>query len=207
MRLKTRIPALALAAIFCATGAMADNAIPPCDGASPVAAESAQQPSGRRKRPGSMRHSEADVQNARRVTRLKGTHIHDNTTFNGDVYMTGDAGAIKIGSARIVFRNGGYTLSYEAGEFDMRTSSTHSDRVREGITEYEYNNSWRPEKLGSDFAHAGKYEIAEQYGKVHLILYDGNTDKVFASIPLASANDSSFEFQEEDFLIQFAPAK
>lgn len=159
----------------------------------------------RRRRPGSMQHTEADVRNAQKVTKLTGRYIRDGKVFTGPVYMTGDAGGIKIGNARLAFRNGGYTLSYTAGEFEMRKSSTRSDRLREGISEYAYEHSWKDEKLGKDFAHAGRYEIAEQYGKIHLILYDGSTKGVFAKIPLVSANDNSFEFSEEDFLFRFTP--
>lgn len=168
---------------------------------------SADETQARRKRPGSMTHTEAEVQNARKTTTLHGRYIKDNTAFDGAVYMVGDAGGIKIGTARLTFRNGTYTLAYEAGKFTMRTSSTREDRLREGITEYEYDNSWKDEKLGNDFAHAGKYEIAEQFGKVNLILYDGNTGNVFAKIPLSGADDDSFEFTEDDFLLKFTPAR
>lgn len=166
----------------------------------------ADEPRARRKRPGSMTHTEAEVKNARKVTRLQGRYIKDNSTFDGDVYMVGDAGGIKIGKARIVLKNGGYTLSYDAGSFTMRDASTRDERMSKGITEYEYEHSWKDEKLGKDFAHAGKYEIAEQFGKINLILYDGNSTDVFVRIPLTSANDKSFEFTDEDFLIRFASA-
>lgn len=46
-----------------------------------------------RKRPGAMRHTEAEVENARRVTAVKAKYIHDNAQFKGAAYMTGDAGA------------------------------------------------------------------------------------------------------------------
>lgn len=168
----------------------------------PVAADiQAQRPS--RKRPSTMKHTEAEVQNSRKVTKLKGKYIHDGASFAGKVYMVGDAGAIKIGDASIAFRGGKYYISYEAGSFDMRESSTYDERVKKGITEWEYENSWKKEKLGNDFAHSGNYAIEEQFGKINLVLYDGDTQNAFAKIPLGSAADSSFEFYEEDFLIQF----
>lgn len=156
-----------------------------------------------RKRPGAMRHTEAEVENARRVTAVKAKYIHDNAQFKGAAYMTGDAGGIKVGDVALSFAGGKYTIKFVSASFDMRKASTRRDRRREGITEYEYEHSWQKEKLGDDFDFGGRYEVVEQYGKVSLVLYNGNSDKVFAKIPLADANASSFEFAEDDVLFQF----
>lgn len=155
----------------------------------------------RRARPGSMKHTEADVRNAQKTTQLKGLYIRDNSTFGGDVYMTGEAGGIKIGTAKIRFAGGHYRLTFNAGEFSMRTSLSKKERIDKGITEYEYDNSWENEKLGEDFEYSGKYKILEQYGKIALILYNGDTDKEYARIALTSANDKEFEFSDNDLLM------
>lgn len=163
--------------------------------------------SQRRKRPDYMKHTEADAQNVTKITAVKALHIKDNTIFGGDVYMVGDAGGIKIGNAQIAFRNGHYTFTYTSKEFEMREASTRDERLQKGITEYEYENSWKNEKLGSDFGHKGKYAVQEQYGTLNLILYDGDTKNVFAKIPLSSPNTDSFEFQEGDMLMQMCRMK
>lgn len=155
----------------------------------------------RRARPGSMKHTEADVRNAQKTTQLKGLYIRDNSTFGGDVYMIGDAGSIKIGTAEIRFTGGHYRLIFDSGEFSMRTSLSKKERIEKGITEYEYDHSWKNEKLGEDFEYSGKYNIQEQYGKISLILYNGDTDKEYARIALTSANDKEFEFSDDDLLM------
>lgn len=192
-------------AIFACVGAMSLSGIHaaaaffPASGVSgPSASEQ------RRARPSSMKHTEAEVKNVSKVTHLKGKYIRDGVTFNGSVYMTGDAGAINVGKATIHFAAGKYTLSYGAENFEMRTSMSREERRRKGITDYEYDHSWKNEKLGNDFSHSGKYEVVKQFDKIHLILYDGDTKDVFAKIPLASAADSSFEFQEDDVLMRMS---
>lgn len=158
----------------------------------------------RRKRPGQMKHTEAEVQNVKKITKVNARYIHDGVTMNGGVYMTGDAGAIKVGDAVMQFRSGKYYFGFESAEFDMRDASTRDERRKKGISEYEYNHSWKKEKIGGDFQHSGKYEVVEQYGKIHLILYNGDTSEEFAKILLTSATDSSFDFYEDDFLIRMA---
>lgn len=158
----------------------------------------------RRKRPGQMKHTEAEVQNAKKITKINARYIRDGVTFIGGVYMTGDAGAIKEGDAVMKFSGGKYRFGFESAEFDMRDAFTRDERRAKGITEYEYEHSWKKEKLGNDFLYSGKYEVVEQYGKIHLILYNGDTNEVFAKIPLNSASDSSFDFYEEDFLISMS---
>lgn len=158
----------------------------------------------RRARPGSMKHADTEVKDAMKKTKVQATYIHDGARFTGPVYMTGGAGAIKIGEAALSFKAGKYYINYTAGEFAMRDASTRDERIKKGISEYQYEHSWKDEKLGQDFAYSGKYEVMEQYGDIHLILYDGATDKVFAKIPLESAKASSFELYEEDFLFKFS---
>lgn len=168
----------------------------------------ADEPRRSRKRPSSMVHTEAEVKNASKVTKLTGRYIRDNSVFEGKVYMTDGLGTgIEIGTARISFSGDRYTLDMDAAEFETRTSTTRKERRDKGITEYEYDHSWENQKIGKDFDYSGKYEIAEQYDKISLILYDGNSSNIYAKIPLSSANDSSFEFSEDDFLIQFTPVE
>lgn len=161
-------------------------------------------PRQRRKRPGSMTHTEAEVQNAKKITKVQARYIRDNSLFSGDVYMVGVDGGIKVGDATMSFRGGRYYFGFESAEFDMREASTRDERMKKGISEYAYEHSWKKEKLGQDFQHSGKYEVVEQYGKTHLILYDGDSDNVFAKIPLSGANDSSFELSEDNFLFRMS---
>lgn len=162
-----------------------------------------QTPRASRKRPGSMRHTEAEVENARKVTKVQAKYIRDKSHFTGAAYMTGAAGAIKVGDVALSFSGGKYKIAFESASFEMRDASTRDERRKKGISEYEYNHSWRNQKLGEDFQYGGRYEVVEQYGKINLILYDGDSDNVFAKIPLDNSNVSSFEFAEDDVLFQF----
>lgn len=53
-----------------------------------------------------MRHSEAEARAKQEVTRLSCKYIRDGVAFSGPIYMTGDAGGIKIGDAIIAFTGG-----------------------------------------------------------------------------------------------------
>lgn len=158
----------------------------------------------RRARPNSMKHADTEVKDAMKSTKVNATYIHDGARFSGPVYMVGEAGGIKIGNSVLTFKGGKYYINYTAGEFSMREASTRDERRKKGISEFAYEHSWKNEKLGSDFDYSGKYEVVEQYGNIHLILYDGTSDNVFAKIPLDSAKASSFEFAEDDFLFKFS---
>ena len=81
---------------------------------------------------------------------------------------------------------------------------TDEERWRKGITKYDYDNSWENKKLGEDFEYGGKYATIEQYGQKWLILYDGDTENIYAKIPIGSVDDDSFELAEDDMLIRMS---
>ncbi len=163
----------------------------------------------RRVRPGAMKHTEAEVANKRKVTNLSCKYIRDGSIFEGPVYMTGDAGGIKIGEGAIIFSNGKYKLSFDAQKFKIKKYPVMTDKqlLEKGISKYEYENSWEYKKLGEDFEYGGKYTTIEQYGQKWLILYNGNSESVFAKIPINSINDNSFELEEDDMLVQMKLVK
>ncbi len=158
----------------------------------------------RRARPGSMKHSEAEVTEKKKVTKLSCRYIKDGSIFEGPVYMTGEAGGIKIGDAAIIFRAGKYHLSFDAAKFKIKKYPVMTDEelFRRGISKHTYENSWEYKKLGEDFEYGGKYATIEQYGDKWLILYQGDTDNVYAKIPIESVADDSFELNEDDMLVR-----
>lgn len=160
----------------------------------------------RRSRPGAMKHTQAEVTNKQKITKLNCRYIKDGSVFEGPIYMTGDAGGIKIGDAVIAFYGGKFMLSFEAAKFNVKKYAymTPEERHRRGISEYEYRNAWEHKKLGEDFDYEGRYSTIEQYGQKWLILYNGDTDNVYAKIPLNSINDQSFELDEDDMLVKMS---
>lgn len=160
----------------------------------------------RRSRPGSMKHSASEVENKKKIVNLKCKYIKDGAVFQGPVYMVGDAGGIKIGDAAILFRAGRYILSFDAAKFNVRKYAAMTDEQlrQKGISKYEYETSWEKKKLGEDFDYTGKYATIEQYGQKWLILYNGDTEREYAKIPLNSINDNSFELQEDDMLVRMS---
>lgn len=158
----------------------------------------------RRTRPGSMKHTQTEVTNVQKVKNLSCKYIRDGATFEGPIYMIGEAGGIKIGDGAIIFSHGKYKLTFDAQKFKIKKHAvmTDEERARRGITKYEYDNSWEYKKLGEDFEYGGKYATIEQYGKKWLILYDGDSDDIYAKIPLQSTADKSFELCEDDMLIK-----
>lgn len=147
----------------------------------------------RRSRPGSMKHSQTEIDNRMKVTKVSATYIHDNSYFTGPIYRTGSyGGGIKIGTGGLYFTNGKYMFSFDAAKFKF------IDRKEGSYVRSHY------EKLAQDFEHSGKYEILQQYGQINLVLYDGDTDNVFASIKLSSAQTKNIEMSEDGFLIQLS---
>lgn len=158
----------------------------------------------RRARPGSMKHTQTEVTEKQKVTNLSCKYIRDGSIFEGPIYMTGEAGGIKIGEGVIIFTNGKYHLSFDAQKFKIKKYPvmTDEERLRRGISKYEYENSWEYKKLGEDFEYGGKYATIEQYGQKWLILYNADSDAVYAKIPLKSTADKSFELEEDDMLVK-----
>lgn len=160
----------------------------------------------RRARPGSMKHTNAEVVEKQKVTKLNCKYIHDGSTFNGEVFMVGEGAMLPIGKAKIVFRGGRYAFSFENAEFKVNkfAAMNQDERLKKGISKYRYDNSYESKKLGQDFDYSGKYATIEQYGEKWLILYCGNSDDIYAKIPLNSVNDSSFEYTDDGMMIRMS---
>lgn len=153
----------------------------------------------RRGRPGSMRHTEAEAQQATKKTVVKAKYIHDGVTFKGQLLMVGEAGALKMGDVSIAFSGGKYRFIFDSADLKMKKlrSSTRDERIKEGISEYEYNNSYEYKQMMEDIDYRGKYAVVEQYGKYTLYLYDGdNTDRTFMKAELSGADATSFVCEE-----------
>lgn len=148
----------------------------------------------RRARPGSMHHTETEIKEVQKKTKVTAKYIRDNSRFAGPVKVENGSSFIKVGNSHIYFKQGHYTFGFEAAEFSMRDAKTKFDLEREHITQYEYDHSWNNEKIGKDFSASGKYEIIHQYDTTNLILYVGDTDEVFTKIPLADPDTNTFSF-------------
>lgn len=145
----------------------------------------------RRARPGALKHTEQEAANAMKITKVKAKYIHDGATFVGDIYLTGEAGAIKVGTATIAFANGKYNLSFTNEKFNVQETSKTGRKY------------WKKQKLGEDFSYGGEYEVIEQYGDLWLKLYEttvanGDCDK----IPLCSKDTKEFEFEQGNMLMR-----
>lgn len=131
----------------------------------------------RRSRPGSVKHTEQEAIEIMKKTKVNGKYIRDGSTFRGDIYLTGDAGAIKIGTATITFSKGEYKLSFRNAKFKVQDD--------------KYKNRMRWQKIGEDFSYGGEYEVMEQLDKTWLILYEST-----------AANETS-----DNFLLESKDAK
>ena len=149
----------------------------------------------KRRRPDSMRHSESDVENMRKITPVVCSYVSNGHRFAGDVYATGEAGAIKIGRSTLTFKGGRYTLAFKGSNFQMRDVLTPRDKWK--------FNPWRSEQLCNDFNQTGKFETFHKAGRVYLRLYDGNSSDYITDIPLGGKSVKSFAIDEEGLLFEF----
>ncbi|MDE7350016.1 MAG: hypothetical protein K2N25_03035 [Muribaculaceae bacterium] len=145
----------------------------------------------RRARPGAMKHTEQEAADALKETKVKATYIRDGATFVGDIYLTGDAGGIKMGTATIKFSNGKYWLSFINAKFDVQETSRTGRKY------------WKKQKLGEDFSYGGAYEVIEKGKVLWLKLYESDsTDGYCDKIELTSKDDKAFEFQQDNMLMR-----
>ncbi len=165
----------------------------------------------RRGRPGAMKHTETEVRNKQEELRrkkegikIKCKYICDGHIFEGPVYVVGTLGGVQAGDAAIIFKNGKFKLSFDAAKFKIKKYPlyTEKERAQRGISDYEYEHSWEYKKLGEDFEYGGKYATIEQENRKWLMLYNGDTDTVYAKIPIKDVNDNSFELEEDGMLVR-----
>lgn len=149
----------------------------------------------RRERPGSMRHTDQDVANMRKMEIVVCKYVSEGHVFGSEVYVTGMSGRIKIGSADLILSGNNYSLEFDADKFDMRDVLAPQDKWK--------FNPWRKEKLANDFVQTGRYETFKKASTVYLRLYDGNTDNYLTDIPLGSADTQSFKIEEDGLLFEF----
>ncbi len=163
----------------------------------------------RRSRPSSMKHSEAEIQALQKEKKIACKYVRDGAVFDGAVYRTGGGAAIKVYDCVMFLRGGKYALSFDATKFQFKKHAVMSDaeRARKGISKYEYDNTFESKKLGQDFEHSGRYVTMEQYHQQWLILYDGDSDDVFAKIKLDSVDEQTLEFNEDGFLMKLTYVK
>ena len=150
----------------------------------------------KRSRPNSMRHSEQDVINFNKTTPTTCTYISNGHTFSGDVYATGMAGRIKIGTSTLSLRGGRYTLTFKGSNFQMRDVLPPQEKGR--------FNPWRSEQLSNDFTQKGKYETFTKGSLLFLRLYDGDSADYITDIPLANKGVKYFELDEDGLLFEFS---
>ena len=145
----------------------------------------------RRTRPGAMKHTQQEVENALKVTKESAKYIRDGSTFVGDIFMVGDVGGVKLGTAIIEFSNGKYKFSFTNEKFNVQ------EKTKSGI------KYWKKEKLGEDFSAGGKYEVIERHGNYYLYLYQPeNPDEAGDKIPLNSKDAKEFELAQDNMLMR-----
>ena len=149
----------------------------------------------RRQRPDSMKHTETDVENARKTETVKCTYVKDGKTFSAIAWAVGMSGKMKIGDVVLSFSKGLYKLFFTATEVYMKESIPKWEQPR--------YNPWRLEKLGNDFVQEGRYETFRKSGKLFLRLYYGDSNGYITDIPLDGANTDHFTLLEDDWLMEF----
>lgn len=150
----------------------------------------------RRQRPGSMKHTESEIENKRREEPVKCTHVRNGNTFTGNVYATGEAGYIKIGYSSIKFANGHYTIQFTGDRFKVRDVPTPRERGR--------FNPWRREEIFNNFTQSGKFETFKKNGRIFLRLYDGDTPDYITDIPLENTGVSFFALDEDGLRFEYS---
>lgn len=148
-----------------------------------------------RKRPDSMKHSDKDVQNMRRMDPVNCTYVSNGHVFYGDVYAVGDAGRIKIGTSTMTLSGGRYTISFTSETFEMRDVLPPQDK-------WKYN-PWRQEKLYNDFTQSGKFTTFKKNGSLYLRLHVGDTKDYLTDVPLSDASAKSFVIDEEGLRFEY----
>lgn len=148
----------------------------------------------RRQRPGSMKHTEADVENARKIDVVQCKYITDGERFNSKVYATGGTGGIFLGNAVLTFSKSHYTLSFTSTKMNVR------DVLPPG--EHRYN-PWRKEKVLNDFTQTGQYMTFKKSGKIYLRLFDGDSDNYITDVLIPNVDASSFKIDEDGLLFEF----
>ena len=149
----------------------------------------------RRGRPDSMKHTEKDVEEMRKVEIVNCKFISNGHTFYSDVYQVGGAGKMKIGTAILSFTNGYYKLKFNSVEVMVRDVLPPKERNR--------YNPWYSDKLGNDFTLEGKFETFKKLGNLYLRLYDGNSKNYITDFPLESPDSKEFSLFEDDLLLNF----
>lgn len=148
-----------------------------------------------RKRPDSMKHTDEDVQNMRRMDPVNCTYVSNGHVFYGDVYAVGDAGRIKIGTSTMTLSGGRYKISFTAGKFEMRDVLPPQDKGK--------YNPWRMEKLYNDFTQSGKFSTFKKAGNVYLRLHIGDSKDYLTDVPLSNVSTKSFVIDEEGLLFEY----
>lgn len=149
----------------------------------------------KRQRPANMKHTDQEVQNMRRLDPMKCTYVSDGHTFWGNVYASGDAGRIKIGTSTITFRGGKYTISFTSEKFEMRDVLAPQDK-------WKYN-PWKKEKLFNDFIQSGKYTTFKKSGVLYLRLHDGNSENYLTDVSLSGVSAKSFVINEDGLQFEY----
>ena len=149
----------------------------------------------RRQKPDSMKHTEADVINARKTEPVKCSYVRDGMTFYATAWAVGMAGKMKIGDVKLSFSKSRYRLVFTAVEVYMKESIPMWEQPR--------YNPWKLEKLGNDFVQEGKYETFRKSGKLFLRLYYGDTNGYISDIPLDGPDARHFTLFEDDWLMEF----
>lgn len=142
-----------------------------------------------------MKHTDQEVQNMRQMEPIKCTYVSDGHTFGGNVYATGDAGMIKIGTSTMTLRNGRYTISFKSAKFEMRDVLPPQDK-------WKYN-PWRKEKLFNDFTQSGKYTTFKKGGVIYMRLHDGNSNNYLTDVHLSGTSAESFVIDEDGLRFEY----
>lgn len=147
----------------------------------------------RRQKPGSMKHTNEEVENVIKETAITCRYISNNHTFYSEVgYGPGGVRPMKIGTATMVLKNGKYILSFKS--ITVKTTSNSWDVPR---------NHWWKENMLNNFTMTGKFETFERGGKSYLRLYDDETGSKFPDIELSGKDAKTFVLYDDGVEFNF----
>lgn len=153
--------------------------------------------SQRRARPGSLKHTDKDVENVYKEVPVTCTYIKNGATFRGEIYYLSSTSSakMKMGDATLTIKNGKYRLKFNASKYQTRDALPPGQK-------HKYN-PWRDEKVANDFVAEGKFTTYKRNGKIYVRMEDDDGGILFKDCELESINAKAFGGIDDDILYAF----
>ena len=151
----------------------------------------------RRSRPGSLKHTDQDVENVYKQEPVTCTYIKNGATFYGELYYLSDnsSNKMKMGTATLTLNNGKYKLKFEATKYKTRDALPPDQK-------WKYN-PWRYEKLANDFISEGKFITYKRNGKIYIRLEDDEGGILWKDSEIENINSKAFGGIDNNILYAF----